>query len=143
VPTIPSSTIVAELLKVSALLIRTGSRISQWHGLTQQQYVILHAIDRSGPVCQRDLRSSLLYERSNVSKAVSALLAAGLVKREASPDDGRVSWLRTTPKGARTVADCTADFDTWNEGWLAHLSQRDRAQTLRVIQRLLENCPST
>jgi DNA-binding MarR family transcriptional regulator len=38
-----------------------------------------------------------------MTRIVAALADAGLVAREADPDDGRVVWVRVTPEGRRLL----------------------------------------
>lgn len=124
------------MLTLGAYLARTGGRLVAQYGLSQQQSVMLIAIDEQGPVSQKGIRTALLYERSNVSKAAAQLQAMGLIQDESSPDDGRVVLLRTTPEGKRIARACMATFNEWNEQWLDGIPKREIRGALSLLRKL-------
>lgn len=52
-----------------------------------------------GPIAMRELAEQLLMTHSAAVQLFDRLVAGGLARREASPDDGRVVLLRLTEKG--------------------------------------------
>ena len=130
------SALVVELLRLGAFLTRTGGRLMAQYGLSQQQFVILKTIEEQGPVSQKGVRSSLLYERSNVSKAVGRLVELELVAVRRSPADGRVTLLDATGSGRRLVAECMHVFEKWNLTWSRQLTAREIDRLIDLLRKL-------
>lgn len=106
------------------------------HGLTQQQFVTLKEIQEKGPVTQKDVCSDLLLEKSNVSKIVSKLVSANLVRMKRSLKDGRATLLVTTQKGEGVVNSGMEEFEAWNRRWLESLSSRDLKNAAHALEKL-------
>ncbi len=94
---------------------------------------ILAAITDIGPVTgchSKDLAARCALDPSTISRAVAALVRAGLVARVADPDDGRASVLLPTPEGRAALDDITGWYDDrlaealrdWTEDDLAALA---------------------
>jgi MarR family transcriptional regulator, organic hydroperoxide resistance regulator len=135
---------VVELLRTGAFLIREGGRIADWFGLSQQQLEVLRAIaEHPGetPLTQKQLRLELMYEKSNISKAVSRLISMGYVTAEASPRDGRARHLRVTPQGAEVASRGMEAFDAWTEDWLKGVGQGRLRQAAGLLRSLRERVP--
>ena len=109
---------VASLLALGGWLSRVGGRLMAPLGLTQQESVILLAVADRGPMRQRDLRSDLLLERSNVSKAVIHLESMGQLATAPAPEDARAVLVRATPAGQELAARCATAYQEWNHRWL-------------------------
>ncbi len=131
-----SNQIVISLLRLGAFLSREGNRIVADTGLNQQQYVVLNHIHSRGPVCQKDICASLLFEKSNVSKIVKKLSDLSFLKKESSSDDGRLHQLTITEKGEKIIVFYNSLFDGWNESWLKSLSEEERLLTIVTLNRL-------
>ena len=67
-------------------------------------YPLLRRIADEGPIRLSDLAGRLAVDVSTASRQVKGLEAAGLVRRDGDPDDGRASALTLTPAGVETVA---------------------------------------
>jgi hypothetical protein len=66
--------IVQGLLKCGQFLQREMNQVCQRFGLKQQQFNVLNEIIWNGPISQKELGETLLFEKSNVSKIVKILL---------------------------------------------------------------------
>ncbi len=135
---------VEELLRTGAFLIREGGRIADWFGLSQQQFVVLEAIaGHSGemPLTQKQLRLELMYEKSNISKAVSRLVAMGFVTAEASARDSRAKHLRVTERGMNVARMGMQAFDAWTGEWLKGVGQGRLRQAAGMLRSLRERVP--
>lgn len=135
---------VIELLRTGAFLIREGGRIADWFGLSQQQFVVLRAIaGRPGemPLTQKQLRLELMYEKSNISKAVSRLVAMGYVSTEPSARDGRAKHLRVTEQGADVARRGMEAFDAWTEKWLGGVGPSRLHLAADLLRSLRERVP--
>ena len=130
------SALVAELLRLGVFLARTGGRLAAEFGLSQQQFVILKAVEERGPVSQKRVRSALLFERSNVSKAVGRLRNLELIEVSRSPDDGRVTLLEITDRGRSVVDACMGVFEEWNRIWSRQLKAQEIDRAVSLLRKL-------
>jgi DNA-binding MarR family transcriptional regulator len=73
-------------------------------GVDATTYPVLSGVDRLGPMSAADLAPEIALDRSVASRHASRLVAAGLLRRAADPDDGRATLLHVTPKGRRAVS---------------------------------------
>jgi DNA-binding MarR family transcriptional regulator len=72
----------------------------QEHGLSAPQWRVMAAVaERPGRTAQEVVRMTPM-EKATVSRAVSALIARGLLRREADDRDGRASRLALTDSGS-------------------------------------------
>ena len=87
---------------------RRSERIAREEGLTPRQYLLLLMIrgapDRTERANVTDLADRLQLTQSTVTELVHRAEDAGLVEREPSPDDARVTWLRLTADGRARLA---------------------------------------
>ncbi len=87
-------------------------------------------------------RVTTLAEREGVSQPamtglVQRLEAAGLVRRDEDPDDGRVSLISITPGGREALASRRADQDARIRAWLDGLSPAERDALVAAVPVLL------
>jgi DNA-binding MarR family transcriptional regulator len=74
VPLEKETLIVQLLLRCGLFLQREMNQVCRRFGLKQQQFSVLNEIVWHGPINQKELGESLLFEKSNVSKIVRILL---------------------------------------------------------------------
>ncbi|KPI34228.1 transcriptional regulator, MarR family [Actinobacteria bacterium OV450] len=74
-------------------------------GVDEQTYPVLSALARTGPRSAADLAPDVGIDRSGVTRRASRLEAAGLIRREADPDDRRAHLLVLTEEGRSVVAE--------------------------------------
>jgi DNA-binding MarR family transcriptional regulator len=76
-------------------------------GLTPERYDLLlmiqAGVEAGSPVRVTDLCESLQLRQTAVTENVKRAVEAGLIERQPSPDDGRVSLLRLTGEGERRL----------------------------------------
>src|SRR5438128_11112124 len=79
---------------------RRGEQVAREEGLPPRQYLLLLMIEGAPDGSERatvtDLAQRLQLTQSTVTELVRRAEGAGLVAREPSADDARVSWLRLT-----------------------------------------------
>lgn len=97
----------ADLRTALRRFLRRSEEIARRNGLTPRQYVLLLMIkgapDGSESATITDLVDRLALTQSTVTELVQRAQEAELVVREPSATDGRVVYLRLTPKGERLV----------------------------------------
>ncbi len=80
-------------------IARRTSRIVKHHGLNLSQWRVLAAIAEEPGRTSVDVVTITPMDKGIVSRATKALLSMGLVRREASQLDGRISHLFLTTTG--------------------------------------------
>jgi DNA-binding MarR family transcriptional regulator len=110
-------------------------------GITGSQWGILrtlHRAERDGLPCLRvtDLSDRLLVRAPSVTGAVDRLERAGLVSRDASPDDLRVKQVRLTPRGRRLLGEVLAAHGDQIDAVLAGLSSAEQVKLQRLLDKL-------
>jgi DNA-binding MarR family transcriptional regulator len=119
---------VAEFRAGLRRFMRQSEKVALRHGLTPQRYLLLLLIrgapDRSERSTVTELTGRLQLAQHTVTELVSRAEVAGLIRREASVSDRRISYLRLTPKGERLLARSFGDL------------QGDRTALRRLVTRL-------
>ena len=89
-------------LEVHSAVIKTlETELMEEQGLSLTWYdVLTHLSEAEGSRLQHQaLAGALLLSRSGVTRLVDRMADAGLVRREASPEDRRASYVVMTPQG--------------------------------------------
>ncbi|OXR41070.1 HTH-type transcriptional repressor NicR [Nocardia cerradoensis] len=89
---------------------------------------------RRGPAAMRTLAEILACDASNVTGIIDRLEKRGLVRREASASDRRVTNLVITSEGERAVDAIRATMHRTREG-LSRLGDEDRARLSSLLER--------
>jgi DNA-binding MarR family transcriptional regulator len=88
---------------------RETEQVARKSGLTPQRYLLLLLVKGAEDGSQRatisELGRRLHLAQSTVTELVNRAAQAGLVSREASPDDGRVVYVQLTDEGDRRFAE--------------------------------------
>jgi DNA-binding MarR family transcriptional regulator len=132
----------ASLLALGSWLSRVGGRLMAPLGLSQHESVILLGAVERGPLSQKELRTDLLLERSNVSKAVLHLESMGLLATAPSPADARAVLVRATPAGEELARRCSQVYQDWNRRWLGGIEGPRLAEVERFLQELRRRDPA-
>jgi DNA-binding MarR family transcriptional regulator len=102
--------VTSALLTASRLLVAISVRsLAAVEGaVTLPQFRLLVVLSSQGPSKLVTLAGLLEVNPSTAMRMVDRLAAAGLVRREASPESGREVRIQVTPAGRRIVDDVTA-----------------------------------
>ena len=99
---------VAEFRVALRAFLRGTERVARECGITPRWYLLLLLIKGSPDLSERstvtELADRLHLAQSTVTELVARAEHAGLVGREPSTDDARVSYLRLTDEGERRFA---------------------------------------
>lgn len=105
-------------------------------GLTIPGWRVVATLGQYGVRTARDIAGHGLMHKSTVSRAVSALEARGLVRRNGNPDDMREELLVLTPAG-RAVYDALApEALAFEARLLAALTAGERKALFGLVERL-------
>jgi DNA-binding MarR family transcriptional regulator len=98
----------AEFRAALRKFLRRSELVADACGLTPQRYLLLLMIkgapDGSGRSTVTELSERLQLAQSTVTELVTRGAEAGLIAREGSESDGRVTYLSLTPEGERRLA---------------------------------------
>lgn len=106
-------------------------------GLSVAEWRVMAHLAHSDRVSVRDIHLRADLEKSKASRAAARLEAAGLVTKEADPDDRRLIALSLTEKGRGMMAELIPMSEAYEAELNAKLTAEDRAALSRVIDRLL------
>lgn len=99
------------LLRVHANLVpRLDAELRRDFGLPLAWYDVLLELDGVEPLRMTDLGERVVLSRTRVSRLVTELAAAGLVAREANPDDGRSAFVAITDAGRERLHAATPTY---------------------------------
>ena len=136
VPPEKETLIVQLLLKCGLFLQREMNQVCQRFGLKQQQFSVLNEIVWHGPINQKELGETLLFEKSNVSKIVRILLEKKLINSAVAPGDRRMTLLFETPEGLAVWKDCMQAFHKSSTEIMSLLSQDEATKAIRFLKKL-------
>jgi DNA-binding MarR family transcriptional regulator len=128
--------IVQLLLKCGLFLQREINQVFQQFGLKQQQFSVLNEIVWHGPISQKELGETLLFEKSNISKIVKILLEKKLITIAVDPIDRRLTLLSETPEGVSLWKDCMKAFNESSIELLSMLSKDEATKAIELLKKL-------
>lgn len=100
-------------------------RLRAEFGITLPQFDLLAQVYRE-PAGLRlgELSTRMMVTNGNITGLVNRLVADGLVKRRAVPEDGRAAVVQLTPRGARAFARMASAHENWIAELFAQVSRR-------------------
>jgi DNA-binding MarR family transcriptional regulator len=120
-----------------ATLPSTQERVTAQAGLAIERsgYIVLRAVDESGPLPVTTLARSLGLDASTVSRQVATLVRIGLLDRSHDADDKRITLVALTETGRESLDRIrSARHDVFAkvlEGW----SKEDQAALAPLLER--------
>ena len=136
VPPEKETLIVQLLLKCGLFLQREMNQVCRLFGLKQQQFSVLNEIVWHGPISQKELGETLLFEKSNVSKIVRILLEKKLIDFVVAPGDRRMTLLYETPEGVAVWKDCMQAFHESSSEMMSQLAEDEAAKAVKFLKKL-------
>jgi DNA-binding MarR family transcriptional regulator len=127
----------AALMRLHAGLVPLLDREMQRStGLSLAWYdVLLELASAGGRLRMSELGEKVVLSRTRVSRIVDELEKAGLVAREANPDDARSSFATLTPEGSRRFRESGR---LYRKNIEHHLASRADPESLRALADTLE-----
>ncbi len=111
-------------LRLACMRISRRVRFDSGGGLAPHQFSVLARLDE-GRRTPGQLAECERVSPPSMTRTVKSLLAAGLVTREADPDDGRQVFVVLTAAGRDVLADTRHARDAWMMARLEELSEAD------------------
>src|SRR5262245_60292153 len=136
---------IANRLHSTAIhLLRRVRRQDDLMGLSPARASALSVVVFGGPVTIGDLAPAEHVSAPTMTRLVLGMERDGLVRRESDERDGRIVWLKPTPKGTRILHDGRRRRVAALAEELATLPDRDRqvlAAASEILERLLRAAP--
>ena len=136
VPPEKETLIVQLLLKCGLFLQREMNQVCRRFGLKQQQFSVLNEIVWHGPISQKELGETLLFEKYNVSKIVRIQKKKKLIDLVVAPGDRRMTLLYETPEGVAVWKDCMQAFHESSTEMMSQLSEDEATRAIRFLKKL-------
>jgi DNA-binding MarR family transcriptional regulator len=136
---------LAARLRVSATRLARLLRQQADTGLSPSQLSALTTIEAHGPMTLGALADHERVAPPSVTRVVAKLEGAGLVARQAAPDDRRVARVTATPQGLALLGRTRQRKTLWLATRLAKLTDHERARlaaALDVLESLTAQDPS-
>ena len=133
----PDTAELAARLRLAVTRLARRLRQEAEAGITPSMLSALSSAERQGPVTMGDLCAAEQVQPPTMTRIVAALVAAGLVVREADAQDGRVTWVKVTPEGRRLLERSRRRKEAFLARALRDLEPRDVA-TLEAAADVLE-----
>lgn len=131
-----------QLMVLADRISRHTSALARDHGaLNLSQWRVLAAIAEKPGRTAVEVVTITPMDKGIVSRATKALLEAGLVLREASQDDGRVSHLYLTEKGEALYQELMPRIEAVPGQAGEALSPAEQAQLRDMLDRLIAGVP--
>ncbi len=129
------------LLKVHAALVpRLDRELQRAHGLPLTWYDVLLELNAAPGrrLTMGELGEVAAVSRTRVSRVVEELVRAGLVDREANPDDGRSAFAALTPAGRTTLRKAAPTYlAAVHREFADHLTERESEVIAAALRKVL------
>jgi DNA-binding MarR family transcriptional regulator len=132
--------VIARLGRAARYVDHGHEKFFSQHDLTRADWDVLAGLRRVGPpyrLSPTELYRGLMRASGTITHRLQRLEKAGLIERVPDPDDGRGILVQLTKSGVKLV-DKLAALHLENERrMLAGLSDREREQLARLLEKLL------
>lgn len=105
-------------------------------GLSIPEWRVMANLGRAAPMSANEVAERTSMDKVKVSRAISRMQTAGLLKRETDPRDHRVSSLRLSAKGKKIYDKIAPMALAWEQEFLSVLSEREIAAFDKILGKL-------
>ena len=109
------------------------------HGVYEGQQFVLRRLWREDGLTPGQIAKQLGLATPTVTRAATRMEAAGLLRRQPHPSDGRLVRLVLTHRGRELEQVIGPEMHALTEQTLAGFSARERAELIRALQRMARN----
>ncbi|HUS23929.1 MAG TPA: MarR family transcriptional regulator [Candidatus Binatia bacterium] len=125
------------LAKARQELVERMERVIGHEGLSLRHFGTLLLIAQRGAMRQTELCGAIRLDRTTMMNVVDELEDAGLVRREADPQDRRANAVTVTARGQKWLARVRPRAEREEEEFLAPLSAGERERMRQLLMRLV------
>jgi DNA-binding MarR family transcriptional regulator len=128
---------VTSIMRAQQILIAELDAMLRPYGITFSRYeaLVLLMYSRAGALPLSKIGERLQVHATSVTNVIDRLEAAGLVRREPNPQDGRGTLAVITDDGRAVATKATADLNAAHFGMSA-LDARELAEVYSLLRRL-------
>lgn len=126
----------AALARVRALLFRHAESVVRARGLTLGQFEVLEALASHGPLSVGAIREAVFGTKGTIPLVVKNLERAGLVRKDPSSTDGRVSIVSLTDEGRQLAERAYPEVVASIRRDLSCLNPEEKDLLLRLLHRI-------
>ena len=129
------------LHSVAIHLLRRVRRVDAATGISPAKLSALSVVVFGGPLTLGDLAAAEQVRPPSMSRIVKELESAGFITRARDESDGRVAWLRATPKGERLMRQGRSARVALLAEWLRPLAPKERSTLSEaggILEKVLE-----
>jgi len=123
------------LARCGASISRVSARDIQRYGLTQAQFAVLEVLYHKGPMPLCSIGAKLLVTSGNITYVADQLEKTGLLKRQRSEDDRRVTLARLTARGTALLDRCFPQHARRMTEAAASLTPREQQTLSRLLKK--------
>ena len=120
------------------LTVEMDSHLRAEHGMPLQWYdVLVHLTEAGEPLRMRDLAERTLFSRTECTRVVARMEAAGLVVKRPDPDDGRGVYAGITEEGIEALRQATrTHLGDVERSFTSHLDDREATTIAQALWRV-------
>jgi DNA-binding MarR family transcriptional regulator len=128
---------ITSIMRAQQILIGELDAMLRPFGITFSRYeaLVLLVHSRNGSLPLSKIGERLQVHATSVTNVIDRLEAAGLVRREPNPRDGRGTLAVITDEGRKVADKATVEFNNARFG-MSGLSQSDLDALFRILRRL-------
>jgi len=115
----------------------SGERYQAKLGITLPEARLIAAVGAFGPFSVMELARHANLDKSQASRAADALMRRGLMRRDASEDDGRLVLVSLTPEGRALYRRVMPVARKWHADFLSCLDERERNTLSLLLDKLI------
>ena len=134
------SEITARLFRLREIFVKALDQVHERFGLRPRMFLVLGALYRSGPpykLSPSALARSLMWSSAGLSQLLDRMQAAGLIRREAHPEDRRALQVSMTATGERTIAELYGTHCNTELRLITALSETERRALVGLLRQLV------
>ena len=121
------------LHSVAIHLLRRVRRVDATTGIKPAELSALSVVVFGGPITLGDLALAEQVRPASMTRTVKLLESGGFISRSPDESDGRIAWLRTTPKGEKVMMQGAArELRSWLNGCTA-FGKRTRNRSSKQV----------
>lgn len=130
--------VIIGLTLLQSRLIKKIDPCLSAHGISFSEYLILHFLSRESTKTMRriDLAESVGLSASGVTRLLSPMEKIGLIQKEESPRDARVSLVKLSRAGERIYQEASVSFADTANMLLGKLNKEQIERVLKFLQLL-------
>ena len=136
----PAEEAAVAILRTADLVRRTVARLTQDHGITEQQYNVLRILRGAHPdsLPTLEIGERMIERQPGVTRLLDRLEGKGLVRRERSSEDRRVVDTWITADGLELLQRMdgpTLDADRW---LMSRLDEKEQKRLIALLEKVRE-----